>query len=414
MTHRPQRLIGAIVAGYALVAALVIVMLVVVAGAGSERIVVAAIAGALALAGLVALVARLVGTRVTAVRRLTADVRLLLDANPDHEIDRTGPAEIAELATAVEALAQRRRDAEQEVGAQISAARADVEAERNRLATLMAELRAAVLVCNDEGRILLYNAAAKGLLGEDAPVGLGRSVFGIVDRELIVHALDRIGDVAESPTSHVSTTLRGDRLLQVQVAPARGADGAAVGYVLLLEDLTERVAASVRVDDSLRRVIEGTRASLASIQAAIENVLEFPDMDAGERQQFLGIVREESVSLGRRVQEWVDESADHLGRAWPRTHMSVEDLLLVVARAIEADLDVPVTATGGTGWVKVDGHAISRVLVALAGRIKPAGFDLAAVPAGGHVRIELRWAGAGRRPASSRPGSRDRCRVEFR
>ena len=77
-----------------LVAASVVVVLVLGAGAGSERIVVAAIAGALALAGLVALVARFVGTRVTAVRRLTADVRLLLDANPDHEIDRTGHAEI--------------------------------------------------------------------------------------------------------------------------------------------------------------------------------------------------------------------------------------------------------------------------------------------------------------------------------
>ena len=59
-------------------------------------------------------------------------------------------------------------------------------------------------------------------------------------------------------------------------------------------------------------------------------------MDPGERQQFLGIVREESVSLGRRVQEWVDESADHLGRAWPRTHMSVEDLLVVVGQGDRA------------------------------------------------------------------------------
>ena len=49
----------------------------------------------------------------------------------------------------------------------------------------MAELAVAVLVCNVEGRILLYNAAARAVLGDDAAIGLGRSVFGIVDRGLV-------------------------------------------------------------------------------------------------------------------------------------------------------------------------------------------------------------------------------------
>ncbi|HEY5853742.1 MAG TPA: exonuclease domain-containing protein [Aldersonia sp.] len=404
--RRPEWLLGLAVAGYVVIAAAAVVTLVVVAGPGdgratigwlaTEQVLVLAIGTVLALAGLVALVARPVGARIAAARRLTADVRLLVDANPDHEVDATGPTEFTELAAAIEALAGRRRDAERAVDAQITAARADVEAERNRLAALMAELGAAVLVCNDEGRILLYNAAAKVLLGEDAAVGLGRSVFGIVDRELIVHAMDRIGAAGER--SHVSTTLRGDRLLQVQVAPARGGENAAGGYVLLLEDVTDRVAASVRLDESLREVTEGTRASLASIQAAIENVLEYPDMDAADRQQFLGIVREESVTLGRRVQEWVDGSATHLGAEWPRTEMTVDDLLAVAARAVERDVGVPVTTAGGAGWVKVDGHALTRALVAVAARCRAAGFDLAAVRVGTHVRIELRWPGAGPAP----------------
>ena len=62
----------------------------------------------------------------------------------------------------------------------------------NRLAALMAELAAAVIVCNVDGQILLYNAAARSVLGDDAAVGLGRSVFGIIDRDLLAHALDRI------------------------------------------------------------------------------------------------------------------------------------------------------------------------------------------------------------------------------
>ena len=65
------------------------------------------VGGALLLAGLVALVARLVGRYTTAARRLSAETRLLLDANPDHLVDRSGPPELAELAAAVDALAER-------------------------------------------------------------------------------------------------------------------------------------------------------------------------------------------------------------------------------------------------------------------------------------------------------------------
>ena len=104
-------------------------------------------------------------------------------------------------------LAERRRIAEREVDAQIRAAQASLAEERNRLAALMAELAAAVIVCNVDGQILLYNAAARSVLGDDAAVGLGRSVFGIIDRDLLAHALDRI-EHDSATSSHVATTVR--------------------------------------------------------------------------------------------------------------------------------------------------------------------------------------------------------------
>ena len=67
----------------------------------------------------------------------------------------------------------------------------------------MSDLTQGVLVCNSEGRILLYNARAKELLDKPSAdkrsiggafVGLGRSIFAIMDKSLIVHALDTIRD----------------------------------------------------------------------------------------------------------------------------------------------------------------------------------------------------------------------------
>lgn len=418
-------LLAAAVAGYVLLAAAALAGLVAAGAAGADRaaltdaltsqLAVLAIGVVLALGGLVALVAYLIGRYTTGVRRLTADTRLLIDANPGHAVSRSGPGDVIALAGVVDELAQRRRAADQAVGEQIAAARASLEEERNRLAALMAELGAAVLVCNDEGRILLYNAAAKSVLGDDAAVGLGRSVFGIVDRDLLAHALERIGDNTDEGggvVPHVSTTLRGEQLLQVQVAPARGPDGSVTGYVLLLEDQTERVGRAARREELVREVTEGTRSSLGSIQAAIENVLEYPDMDTADRQEFLGIVREECARLGHRVQEWVSESDVGFGTDWPSTEMSVDDLLAVVARTLERDVGLGVAgwdgAVGGGPdplWVKVDSHSVTRAIAHLADRLRAdAGvgtLNLVAGPIGSHIQIDLCWRGRAPSPALS-------------
>ena len=357
---------------------------------------------ALVLGGLVMLVAHLIGRYSTTARRLAAETRLLLEANPDHRVDRSGPDELEELATAVDALAERRRVAEREVATQVAAAQAGLEQERNRLATLMAELAVPVLVCNVDGRILLYNAAARSMLDDETAVGLGRSVFDIVDRDLIEHALARIQ--AASTSSHVATTLHDGRLLQVQVATVHGPEREVTGFVLLLEDLTERMSASARHDDLLREFTESTRASLGSIQAAIEAVTDYPEMEAEDRQRFIGIVREESRRLGSQVEVWASESATYLATDWLLSEVGGNDLLSVVADAIKRvdQVTVSVRPTTETLWVKADSLALARSAGHLVGRLRDqAGIEavtLAITRAGGHAQLEATWSGQAPEP----------------
>ena len=344
----------------------------------------------------VLLVVRGLGSYPAAVRRLTDDVRLLLDANPRHRPDRSGPPELARLAEAVEELAERRRTAEQEVEEEVRAAKAAVEVERERLAALMADLDVAVLVCSLGGRILLYNAAARALLDENPALGLGRSVFGIVDRGLITHALDRVRD--GSAVAPVSTALREGQTLQVRLTAVNGEDGELTGFVLVLEDMTAPLRARRRRDALLRGLTESTRASLASIRAAVETVLDYPEMEPEERRQFVEIVREESQRLGEQVEGWVVE-AGSLGGDWLLSDMSGDDLLTVLARDLERETGLTARAapTDGGLWVRVDSSALGRALVHLAGRLRErCGAEelaLSLVPGGGHGRLELRWCG---------------------
>ena len=174
--------------------------------------------------------------------------------------------------------------------------------------------------------------------------------------------------------------------------------------MLLLEDLTERMRASSRRDDLLREFTEATRASLGSIQAAIESVTDYPDMEAENRQQFIGIVREESQRLGRQFEVWAAESATYLAADWLLSEMSGNDLLSVVAGAIEREDAVTVSVRPATDalWVKADSHALVRTAVHLVGRLREqVGVEtmtLAITRAGGHAQIEAAWTGQAPEP----------------
>src|SRR5207249_8670933 len=119
--------------------------------------------------------------------------------------------------------------------------------------------------------ILLYNAAARDLFeghssGEKSSsglIGLGRSVFGIIDRSLVTHALEivrpRIERGEERPVSQFVTTAPGGQLIRVQLAPVRGASEVN-GFVLMLDDVTAAVQGSARREQALQSLAEQTRA----------------------------------------------------------------------------------------------------------------------------------------------------------
>src|SRR5690606_39733984 len=131
--------------------------------------------------------------------------------------------------------------------------------ERDQLGALMAELRQSVIVCNLDGRILLYNDHARSMFrrvsGGGDVIGLGRSIHTVIERALIDHARDTVDrHIArgEAPVSaqFVTTTPAGS-LLHVVLAPVRpqaGESDQISGYVLLVDDITGDYAAQSRRD----------------------------------------------------------------------------------------------------------------------------------------------------------------------
>ena len=98
---------------------------------------------------------------VQGLLRMSEHLRLMLGANRGFRVQLEGPPEVQALATAANQLACQRDELMCDVEAQIARAKESVELEKNRLATLMSELTQSVVVCNLDGRVLLYNNRAR-------------------------------------------------------------------------------------------------------------------------------------------------------------------------------------------------------------------------------------------------------------
>lgn len=338
-------------------------------------------------------------------RRLAERARLIAHGNPEHRLAGADSGALGDLAAAVDELAADRSRALAEVDAAVRAAKAGVDEERKRLAALVSELDQAVLVCNRDGRILLYNAAAQALLGgagkgDASPLGLGRSVFGIIDRNLVLHAVE---SMARRQRTHFVTATADGRLLRVHAAPVAAAedgDASPGGYVLLVSDVTETVDAAAGQVAVFQALVEGTRSALANIRAAIETLIEHPEMDAARRARFAGIIRDEAVRLSDRLHGITAEASERLKVRWPLEEMRGEDLLTLARSRIErrAPLPVKLETVDPELWLRVDSFSMAQGLAYLARRLKEE-FDVREVrfrlvPAAGHAQLDLIWRGA--------------------
>ena len=373
---------------------------------------------------------------VGAPDRLLVQVRVLLAALEPQHLQLRGTREIQALASAVNELATQRDRLRTDMAAQVAEASASVQQEKDRLAALMAELQQSVVVCNQAGRILLYNQRARQAfraLSQDPQqasgaelIGIGRSIYAALDRQVLVHAFDRIhqavarGDARA--TAQFVTTVQGGQLLRVQVAPVRaaqpgaeageasaGAADAAVpadsapaagvtGFVLMLDNVTDSVAEEATRDQLLHGLTEGSRASLANIQAAVD-MLGFDDLPPAMRERFLGVVREEVGALGARVSTLAQRSAQRLKTRWPLEDMLGADLCAAAQRQLTAQCGCPVTldSIDPVLWLQVDSYTLLQALSYLGTRLVDEfavrALQLRLGHAGAHAQLDLVWAG---------------------
>ena len=367
--------------------------------------------------------------------RLAEDLQVLLATDAQRELKADeGSAGSRALAGAVNALVQQRDALRADMAMRVAEASRAVEQERNRLAALMAELTQSVVVCNLDGRVLLFNARArlqfralaasqqgsaaadKSIGGAEAQgLGLGRSIYGVLDRRLVAHALEavqqRLQRGAAHPAAQFVTATPGGQLLRVHLAPVRASPDSAApvrapdaapeeplnGFVLMLDNITRDLAEDTARDRLLHSVTEGHRGALGNLQAAVE-LLEDPELDGATRDRFHAVIRDEIGAMARRLNEAAELGLRSIKARWPLEDMLGADLVAAAARRIEAQLDTRVMASEVDAqlWLKVDSFSLIQALQHLAGRLadeyQVQRLQLRLAASQGRAQLDLVWA----------------------
>ena len=349
--------------------------------------------------------------------------RLPVGAEAGQEIDPGVDA----LSRAINDLVEQREALRSDVAAQIEDASRGVQQEKNRLAALMAELTQSVVVCNLDGRILLYNNRARlqfralsqaPTLADGAElIGIGRSIYGVFDRELVAHALDRIQERrargATQPSAQFITTTRSGQLLKVQMAPvgqvgSTDTQAPLAGFVLMLDNVTRHFEDEAQRDQTLQSLTDGSRSALANIQAAVD-MLGYDDLEPAMRERFLAVVRDEVRTMTTRLNDSVQRAAQGLKTRWPMEEMLAADFVTAAQRRIEAQcggkdslskkpFKVVVEQVESGLWLRLDSFILLQALAYLAQRLRDE-FELdfvtlRAQSAGERAQLDLVWTGA--------------------
>lgn len=363
---------------------------------------------------------------VAAPARLLEEAQVLLAGDGGRALQATGNAELDGLATVLNAMAEQRAALRHDVEQRIREAKDSVEEEKNRLAALMSELTQSVLVCNLDGRVLLYNNRARlqframseapSAAGGGELIGLGRSIYPVFERSLIAHALETIQHQlrrrAAQPVANFVTTTRAGQLLRVQMAPVLSTAAEAMrsesgegddertmtGFILMLDNITRNFETESRRDQMLHSLTEGNRSALANVRAAAE-MLEYPDLQEDLRERFRKVIRDEVQAMSLRLDQTATEFADSLKARWPLEEMLGADLIAAAQRRIENRVQLPTKLedVDESLWVKVDSFSLIQALTYLASRLSDE-FEVREVRfrltgAGRLVHLDLIWSG---------------------
>ena len=350
---------------------------------------------------------------------LAAEARVIGHGTAGARIPLERYGDLADVARAINDLSDKLVSARRDIDRAVGESTAQAEEQKRRLAAILHDLHDGVLVCNTRHQILLYNQKAVDVLHLTGQLGLGRNLLHFVLAEPVEHTLERLtlrvregrhrthahGNTAQfvAGTTDGRILLNGRMSVLLQDGGTGGAGPEITGYVVTLSDATGELTALGQRDALLREATEGFCGPIANLRAALETLIDNPDLGTDDLAAFQQAMAESSATLSDRLEKVTASYRSVMAGSWPMSDIHSSNLInLVCHRAMggkgKQEPPFTVTPTGLPHWVHVDSYSLvillDHLLRRMLARTGAAAFDLSAEAEGQWVYADITWTGS--------------------
>lgn len=218
---------------------------------------------------------------------IARDMQTIAHSNPGHQIDAAAAQHLGPLGESAGQLADALRRARQDVAAEIDAATRAAMHRQQQLEAVLRDLHLGVLIMNAGHSILLYNQQALRLLKAPAGIGLGRSLFGLVQEQPIRQALDLLDAAIATPDRRHDRrdavvdvwfrTVEGELPMFGRLSRIESLDAEQAGYVLSFDEAAAPQTVPGAIDSGARATLRATGPRLE--EGSLPERPEFYDFD---------------------------------------------------------------------------------------------------------------------------------------
>ncbi len=262
-----------------------------------QAIMIAAVAAAVLAVVLADIIARRI---VRPIRELTvASRKIVAGESFFHQVPARGD-EVEDLARALNQMSERLRG-------QIEA----LQAEREKLSTVLQQMESGVLMVDPQGQIALINRAAERIFGIDETAATGHSLVETLRLYQVVDVWEKVRQVNATEIQTLDL-LNQRKSLQVIATPLGGV--LAGNILLIFQDLTHLRRLETIRRDFISNISHELRTPLASLKALTETLLDGALTDPPAAKRFLTRIETEVDSLSLMVQELLELSRIESGR----------------------------------------------------------------------------------------------------
>jgi two-component system phosphate regulon sensor histidine kinase PhoR len=179
----------------------------------------------------------------------------------------------------------------------------EIVEEREELLQTFESLTSGLILVSPEGRISQINASARGIFGL-GPETVGKNYSELVKDDHITNYL-RTGLEGQEPapieyTSHIAGV---ERIFLVQGAAVQNEDGKSLGYVVILNDVTDQKNLDRMKSSFVAMASHELRTPLTAIKGFVSTLLMDDGFAAEERREFYQIIDHECDRLTRLIND---------------------------------------------------------------------------------------------------------------